>query len=367
MARDDSDNPADCPRSWLGIDHDRYETRTRWVVVLTLVMMVAEIGGGYWYGSMALVADGWHMATHAAALGVAALAYRYARIHANNPRFAFGTGKVGELAGFGSAVSLGIVAVLIGVESFRRLLAPEQIDFAQATLIALVGLVVNLVSAWLLSGGGHAHGHAHAHSHGHGITHGHDHGHGHDHDHDHEHEHEHEHSHQVTWAAANQAAAVSATQDTNLRAAYVHVLTDALTSVLAIAGLLAGRYLGWIWMDAVVGLLGAAIIGHWSVGLARQAARSLLDSHDDSALEDAARQRLLEATEEGRLTDMHLWRLGPGHYALMASLRGPRLNTPDGYRAALATLPELQHVTVEVNDTGATPATQAGEPGSAQR
>jgi cation diffusion facilitator family transporter len=314
--------PADCPRSWLGAQHDRHERRTRWVVVLTVVMMVAEIAGGYWYGSMALTADGWHMATHAVALGVAMLAYRYARHHADDPRFAFGTGKVGELAGFGSAVSLGIVALLIGLESLQRLVDPRGIDFMQALGIALLGLVVNLVSAWLL-GHGHAHEHDHDHAtaddnpawHGHtGVP-----GHG------------------------------DAHHDSNLRAAYVHVLTDALTSVLAIVGLLAGRYLGWIWMDAAAGLLGALIIAHWSIGLGRQAGRSLLDSHDESHLRQAAEERLQRATPDGRVTDLHLWRVGPGQYALLASLRGRGLNTPDAYRVALADLPQLRHVTVETN------------------
>lgn len=320
MSGQHSDDPAHCPRSWLGAHHTRFESRTRWVVVLTTVMMVAEIAGGYWYGSMALVADGWHMATHAAALGVAALAYRYARVHANDPRFAFGTGKVGELAGFGSAISLGIVALLIGVESVERLLDPRGIDFTQATLIAILGLAVNLVSAWMLGGGsGHdasAEGALHEEDPGH--THGHAH------------------------------------HDTNLRAAYVHVLTDALTSVLAIAGLLAGRFLGWIWMDAVAGLLGATIIAHWAAGLARQASRSLLDSHDDGALEQAVRQRLQQATADGHVTDLHLWRLGPGQYGVMASLRGRQLDTPDGYRRALSDLPQLGHVTVEVNPAAPT-------------
>jgi cation diffusion facilitator family transporter len=312
MSRESSD-PAACPRSWLGIHHDHFETRTRWVVGLTLVTMLAEIAGGYWYGSMALAADGWHMATHAAALGVATLAYRYARVHERDPRFSFGTGKVGELAGFGSAVSLAIVALLIAFESLGRLIEPRNIDFSQATAIAAVGLVVNLVSAWLLSGEAHDH-HARA-------------------------------------PSPAPPPSVAATQDTNLRAAYVHVLTDALTSVLAIAGLLAGRYLGWIWMDAVAGLAGAAIILHWSVGLGRQAGRSLLDSHDDSALERAAFERLQQATEDGLVTDLHVWRLGPEQYALLATLRGPRLSTPDVYREALKDLPQLKHVTVEVNLT----------------
>ncbi len=300
--------PVECPRSWLGEHHDRNERRTRWVVALTLVMMVAEIVGGTWYGSMAVVADGWHMATHAAALGVTMLAYRYARAHADNPRFAFGTGKVGDLAGFASAVSLFIVALLIGAGSVYRLINPVQIDFLQAGGIAVVGLLVNLVSAWMLREDR-------------------------DHHHDHDDAHGHDHAH----------------HDTNLRAAYLHVLADALTSVMAIAGLIAGRFLGWIWMDAVVGVLAAVVIAHWSIGLARSAGRTLLDSHDDSALEDLVRQRLGSAGTQTSVTDLHLWRLGPGHYGLMVSLHGPDPGTPDQLRARLADLPQLAHVTIEVN------------------
>jgi cation diffusion facilitator family transporter len=294
-----------CPQSWLGEHHDHHARRTQWVVALTLVMMVAEIAGGTYYRSMALVADGWHMATHAAALAVAALAYRYARRHANDPRFAFGTGKVGELAGFASAISLAIVALLIGAESLQRLLHPQAIDFLQAGAIAVIGLIVNLVSAALLH-----------------------------HDHDDEDDHDHEHDH-------------AAHQDTNLRAAYVHVLADAFTSVLAIAGLLAGRYLGWIWMDAAAGLLGAAVIAHWSIGLARTAGRSLLDSHDDSALEGAVRAQLAAGGTE--ITDLHLWRLGPGQFGLMVSMRGANVATADDYRAKLVDLPQLRHITVETS------------------
>jgi cation diffusion facilitator family transporter len=303
-----SANTMSCPRSWLGAHHDKHERRTRWVVGLTLVMMIAEIAGGTWYGSMALVADGWHMATHAAALGIAALAYRYARAHAADPRFAFGTGKVGDLTGFASAVSLAIVSLLIGIESVQRLVDPRQIDFLQAGGIAVIGLVVNLVSAWLLRD---------------------EHHHGHDHD-DHDHDgHDHDHG-----------AHSSAHHDTNLRAAYLHVLADALTSVLAIAGLLAGRYLGWVWMDAVVGILGAIVIGQWSISLARSAARTL---------EKTVRTRLGSAAAGATLTDLHLWRLGPGQYGVVASLRGANLAAPAHYRAALADLPQLAHVTIETN------------------
>jgi cation diffusion facilitator family transporter len=294
-----------CPQSWLGEHHDHHARRTQWVVALTIVMMVAEIIGGAYYGSMALVADGWHMATHAAALGVATLAYRYARRHAEDPRFTFGTGKVGELAGFASAISLAIVALLIGAESLQRLFNPHPIDFLQAGGIAVLGLIVNLVSARMLH---------------------------HDHDDDEDDDHEHHH-------------------DTNLRAAYLHVLADALTSVLAILGLLAGWYLGWIWMDAAAGLLGAAVIAHWSIGLARTAGRSLLDSQDDSALEQTVRSTLQAAPGNAVISDLHLWRLGPGQFGLIVSLRGPAPSTPDQYRARLAALPQLRHITIETNTT----------------
>jgi cation diffusion facilitator family transporter len=265
---------------------------------------------------MALVADGWHMATHAAALGVASLAYWYARHHAHNPRFSFGTGKVGELAGFASAVTLGIVALLIAWESLQRLLSPRPIEFLQAGGIAVLGLLVNLVSAWLLHDG---HGHDHEHD---------DHHEDEDDDHDHDHE---------------------AHHDTNLRAAYMHVLADALTSVLAIAGLVAGRFLGWIWMDAIVGMLGAIVIGYWSLGLARTASRSLLDGHDDSRLEATVRQRLQATDDRLQIRDLHLWRLGPGHYALLASLQASQPLTPAQYKARLADIGALSHVTIEVN------------------
>jgi cation diffusion facilitator family transporter len=261
-------------------------------------MMLAEIIGGTYYGSMAVVADGWHMATHAAALTVAALAYRYARRHAGNPRFSFGTGKVGDLAGFASAITLGIVSILIAAESLRRLIHPQNIDFLQAGGIAVVGLIVNLISAWLLH-----EDHDQAHSHG----------------------------------------------DTNLRAAYLHVLADALTSVLAIIALIAGRFLDWIWMDAVIGILGAAVIAHWSLGLARSAGRTLLDSHDDDVVERAVRARLASASPGAIVRDLHVWRLGPGHHGLLVALCGANLRTPDDYRHLLADVPGLAHITIEIN------------------
>lgn len=296
---------------FLGASHDRNERRTWTVVVVTTLMMFGEIIGGTIFGSMALVADGWHMATHAAALSVAALAYRYARRHVGDPRFSFGTGKIGELTGFASAVVLGMISLLIGWESLTRLVSPRPIDFTQATWIAVLGLVVNLVSAALL----HQHEHGHQHD---------------DHDHDDDDNFGHTQHH-----------------DTNLRAAYMHVLADALTSVLAIAGLLAGRYLGWIWMDPLMGVVGALVIAHWSWGLMHSAGAYLVDMNVNTALLDQVRTRLEVSGDQ--VSDLHLWRLGPGHHALMVSLDSPSPQPPAAYRQRLADLPQLSHVTVEVN------------------
>ena len=335
---------------FLGAHHDRNERRTWLVVGVASVMMVAEIIGGSIYGSMALVADGWHMSTHAGALTVAALAYRYARVHAADPRFAFGTGKVGELAGFASAIVLGVIAVLIGWESVTRLLNPRAIHFSEATVIAVIGLLVNLVSAWLLHQGDHDHGHAHAHAHAHahgGDGHDHD---DHDHDHhehrdhghdDHEH-HEHAHAHEADHDHHNQHH-----HDNNLRAAYLHVVADALTSVLAIVGLLAGWFLGWTWMDPVIGIVGGLVIAQWSWSLAKVAGGSLLDISLNPKLPKAIRRRLEVGGD--RVTDLHVWRLGPGHQALVVSIQSHRPVTPAACKARLAGLPGLSHVTVEVN------------------
>jgi cation diffusion facilitator family transporter len=302
---------------FLGAHHERNERRTWIVVGVTTAMMVGEIVGGSIYGSMALLADGWHMSTHAAALAVAALAYRYATLHADDPRFAFGTGKIGELAGFASAVVLGVVALLIGWESLGRLIEPRPIHFVQATWIAGLGLVVNLVSAALLHQGPHGHAHGH-----HDDAHDH-----HDDAHDH---HDHDHHH-----------------DNNLRAAYQHVLADALTSVLAIGGLLAGRFLGWVWMDPLIGIVGAAVIAHWSIGLMRSAGGSLLDVAGGDKLALAVRARLESPTDA--VCDLHLWKLGPGHQALIVSIASTAPLAPEVYKARLAGLQGLSHVTVEVN------------------
>src|SRR5437763_896786 len=241
---------------FLGAAHDRNERRTWAVVWLTAVMMVVEIAGGMIFGSMALLADGWHMSTHAGALAIAAFAYRYARNHARDARFTFGTGKLGDLAGFTSAIVLAMISLAIGYESVLRLFQPVTIHYGEATAIAAVGLGVNLLSAWLLGSEQH-------------------HGQRHDHDHDHDGHHDRHHHH-----------------DHNLRAAYWHVLADALTSVLAIAGLLAAWIYGWTWLDPAIGIVGALVIAHWSWGLIRDAGAVLLDATPNRALAGAIHGRL---------------------------------------------------------------------------
>jgi cation diffusion facilitator family transporter len=277
-------------------------------------MMVAEIVAGTIFGSMALVADGWHMSTHAAALTIAALAYRLARKHAHDRAFAFGTGKLGELAGFASAIILALISLLIGYESVVRLLSPVAIHFSEAILVAAIGLGVNLVSAWLLFDDHH-----HAHT-------------GHDHHQAGADEHLHHHAH--------------AHHDTNLRAAYVHVLADALTSVLALVALLAGQFYGWVWLDPVIGIVGAVVIARWSIGLMRSAGAVLLDVVPSGETAAAIRTQL--ETGGDRVADLHLWRLGPGHAGLIVSVVSDHPQPPAVYKRRLAGIEGLSHVTVEV-------------------
>ncbi len=293
---------------FLGDSHDDSARRTLWVVALTTAMMIGEIVAGSVFNSMALLADGFHMATHAGALAVAAGAYAFARRYAHDRRFSFGTGKVGDLAGFASALILALVALGIGVESVGRLLNPSPVAFGEATVVAVLGLAVNAVSALLLAGG-HHHGH-HDHDHG-------DHGH-----HDHGH-----HAH----------------HDNNLRSAFVHVLADALTSVLAIIALVAGRYLGWVWLDPVMGIVGALVIASWSLSLLRVTAGVLLDASEPQ-LEVEVRQEV-ERDGDARITDLHVWRVGPGAYAAIVSFTGRA--TAEAVRRRLASVHELAHVTVE--------------------
>jgi cation diffusion facilitator family transporter len=299
---------------FLGTDHARNERRSWLVVAVCGAMMAAEIVGGWLTGSMALIADGLHMSTHAGALVIAACAYAYARRHARDERFAFGTGKLGELAAFSSAIVLAMIALLIGYESVLRFFQPISIAFGEAIPIAALGLAVNLLSAWLLHGGHEHHQREHHH-------------HAHD---DHEH-HDHAHDH--------------ARADLNLRAAYVHVLADAAVSVLALVGLSAGLLLGWLWMDPVMGIVGALVIANWAWSLLRAAGAVLLDMRPEGLAQEI-RARLEHGTD--RIADLHIWRVGPGHHAALVSLVSDQPEPPQAYKALLSNIAGLSHLTVEV-------------------
>jgi cation diffusion facilitator family transporter len=401
---------------FLGKDHDKAERRTWAVIILCTVMMIAEIIGGALFGSLALIADGLHMSTHAGALLLAALAYTYARKYADDRSFTFGTGKFGDLAGYSSAIVLAMIALLIGYEAVSRLLEPVPISFNEAIPIAVLGLVVNVASAWLLSGG-HHHGHDHSHGHGHG----HDEaarrielgrrileievfeddvpprfrvrmdagalpdasevsiettrpdgcrqrfsfegrgdylesrdeipephaflarvrliqaGQAHERELEFE-EHDHEHGYGHGAGAHH--------RDNNMRAAVVHVLADAAVSVLVIAGLLLARTFGWLWMDPLAGLIGAIVIANWSVGLLRDTGGILLDRTPDPHM--AAKVRRIIEAEGDQVTDLHLWRLGPGHLGAIVSVATTGKREAAHYRQRLARFADLSHVTVEV-------------------
>jgi cation diffusion facilitator family transporter len=287
---------------FLGADHARNERRARIVIALCCTMIVAEIGG-ILFRSMALVVDGLHMSTHAAALLIAATAYAFARRRANDRRFTFGTGKFGDLAGFTSAIVLALIALLIAWESVARLIHPVPIAFNEAIPIAAVGLGVNLLSAWLLRD-------EHDHNH-------------HDHGHDHQH-----------------------IRDLNLRAAYVHVLADAAVSILAVIGLVIARELQWLWIDAAMGIIGAAVISNWALALMRAAGAVLLDIRPNAALVGSVRECLEQGSD--RIADLHLWRVGPGHNAVVATIVSHEPRAPSFYKERLANLPGLSHVTIEV-------------------
>jgi cation diffusion facilitator family transporter len=403
---------------FLGEGHDRSERRTWAVIWLCAAMMALEIVGGLLFGSIALVADGLHMSTHAGALLLAALAYTFARRHASDPRFTFGAGKFGDLAGFTSAIVLAMIAILIGYESVTRLFAPVPIHFAEAIPIACLGLAVNLASAWLLSG---------AHDHGHGHGHGHTHRHAREGDHDQDDEHliptpagtlalsvfEDDHPPvfrlRVEGGAAPAASAIlietvrpdgtrqtfamedlggylqsvdavpephafqatvsvdgrryplvfeedghdhghvahgKAHRDNNMRAAVIHVMADAAVSVLVIAGLLLARMFGWLWMDPLAGMVGACVIASWSYGLIRDTGAILLDMNPDARVSEAVRRAVLQ--EGDHLTDLHIWRLGPGHLGAIVSVETGGNRDARFYREKLARFPTLSHVTVEV-------------------
>jgi cation diffusion facilitator family transporter len=302
------------------IEDGRGERNTRRVIVLTLSMMVIEITAGYLFGSMALLADGWHMGTHAVALGITAFAYYYARRHSDNPNYSFGTGKVGVLGGFTSAVVLAVIALLIGVESIQRLVSPQPIRFNEAIAVAIVGLVVNVISAFLLQ-------EKHHHHHGHGRDHGN----------------------------------IKTFRDHNLRAAYFHVLADALTSLLAIIALFTGKAFGWIWMDPIMGIVGALIISRWSYGLLVDTGKVLLDRDvNQEAVEEI--RSIIESDSDNRVSDLHVWRVGSHQLSAIVSIVTHYPKSPDHYKELLADYDEIAHVTVEVNTSDTEPCITQPEP-----
>jgi cation diffusion facilitator family transporter len=413
---------------FLGTGHEQNERKTWGVIGLCGVMMIVEIVGGTLFGSLALVADGLHMSTHAGAMLIAALAYTYARRHAEDRRFVFGTGKLGDLAGFSSAIVLAMIALLIGYEAVSRFLSPVPIHFREAIPIAVVGLVVNIVSAWLLSGDHHGHSHGHSHSHPHSAAPG------------HAHEHRDEVQQLLTatglaelsifeagvpprfrlrlceptaaqgdrapvvetirpdgvrqrfqfvhrdgyWEsteeipephafravvrlgeAAHEVAfeehahddeeqespASAAVRDNSIRSAYIHVLADAVVSVLAITGLVLARTFGWVWMDPLAGIVGALVIANWSYGLLRDTGGILLDMSPDPVMAERVR-RIIESDGD-RLIDLHLWRLGPGHLGAVVSVVTAKSRDAGFYRATLGRFKGLSHVTVEVQSAAA--------------
>lgn len=294
------------------------ERNTKRAMILTLVMMVVEISGGWWFNSMAVLADGWHMSSHALALGLAVFAYACARRYASDRRFAFGTWKIEILGGYTSAILLLGVAGLMVFQSIERLFRPSAIHYEQAIAIAVVGLAVNLLCAWWLRDQHHHH-----HHHDHGHAHAHDHGHGHGHSHHH--------------------------HDLNQRSAYLHVLADAATSVLAIIALLGGLYFGADWLDPVMGLVGAALVSVWAVGLIRETGRVLLDAQMDAPVVEEIRQAIEEGGVPARISDLHVWQVGRGKFACIADVVTVPGIHADHFRQALAVHEEIVHVTLEVH------------------
>lgn len=287
------------------------ERNTRWAILLTAVTMVAEIIGGWIYNSMALLADGWHMSSHALALGLAALAYSVARRFANDGRFAFGTWKIEVLGGYTNAILLIGVAGFMLFHSVERLISPSPIQYDQAIVIASIGLVVNLACAWLLRDG-----HAHDHGHDHGSSHEH-----------------HRHHH----------------QDLNLRSAYLHVLADAATSVFAILALFGGKFFAANWLDPMMGIVGSALVAIWAVGLLRDTGRVLLDAEMDAPVVEEIHEAIAASPVKAEITDLHVWRVGKGQYASIVSLSVDSVVEPAYFRKQIGVHEELVHITVEVN------------------
>jgi len=288
------------------------EANVRRAMWLTIVMMVVEIAGGWWFNSMAVLADGWHMSSHALALGLSAFAYSFARRHARNRAYAFGTWKVEVLGGYSSALFLLGIAALMTFQSIERLMAPQAIHYGEAIAIAVVGLGVNLLCAWWLRGH-------------HDHDHGHEHAHGHDHHHDHAHH-----------------------QDLNVRSAYMHVLADAATSVLAIVALVGGLMWGAAWLDPVMGLVGAALVTVWAWGLLKDSGRVLLDAEMDAPVVSEIREVIEKGAVRARITDLHVWRVGRARYAVVVSVETSGDENAEYFRRALGIHEELAHVTVEV-------------------
>ncbi len=281
------------------------ERNTWWVIGLTIIMMIAEISAGMIFGSMALLADGWHMGTHAAALGITVMAYWLSRRHADNPQFVFGTGKIGVLGGYTSAIVLAMVALLMAAESVDRLIHPRAIHFNESILVAILGLTVNLLSAFILQNGHHHEHHAHDHEKG-------------------------------------------GPPDHNLKAAYLHVLADALTSILAIVALTTGKFFGWVWLDPVIGIVGAAVILKWSQGLLRDTSRILLDRNIDLDQVEAL-HRALSQEDTDQVTDLHVWQINPGQTAAVVQIDSTTPKSPAHYKKRLQHIAALDHITVEVN------------------
>ncbi len=301
------------------VAREQNEKNTFRVMSLTAVTMVVEIIAGITFGSMALLADGWHMGTHVAAFLITLFAYRYSRKNANNPDFSFGTGKINVLGGFASAVALAVVALMMAVESVGRFFSPVEIHYGQSILVAVVGLVVNVVSAFLLNGG---HGHDHQHGHSHGQEHHH--------------------------------------EDHNLKAAYFHVLADALTSVLAIIALLFGGLFGWWVLDPLMGIVGALVITRWAWGLLKESSVILLDAGVKSEVRDEIRE-IIEADADNRITDLHVWKIGPQHLAVLLTLVTHHPRSANEYKQLLAGLYQIKHISIEVINCEDKPCMVMGE------
>jgi cation diffusion facilitator family transporter len=309
------------------------ELRTFLVITITVVMMVVEIAAGILFGSMALLADGLHMASHAAALGISAFAYIFARKHAHDPAYSFGTGKVNALGGYSGAVLLLVFAVIMVGESIHRLLAPVDISFNQAIGVAVVGLIVNGLSVLILGHDDHHHHHDHGHDH-----------HQHHEHHDHHHHHGDHHHH-----------------DHNLKAAYFHVLADTLTSLLAIVALLTAKYFGWIWMDPVMGIVGALVITKWSFGLLAQTGALLLDKQGPMTLREGILEKIEKQHEQTCVHDLHVWSIGPGIFSAAFIVVSDLDKSPRYYKELLSDMTYIVHTTIEVHQVGDDPDCQTSD------